>query len=233
MFTLIFRCIYNSTNQKTNMKKSVFTVFFALLGAGAFAQTSQGTMAVSGSVNFRNETIRNHSSIPTEHKVTNRAINLQPSIGYFVKDKLEVGLGIGLNRYSYKLEQEDDDTSGRNLNVSLNPYIRKYVALTDQLLLHGTGYATVGFGNSKIRNTADNTEEITQTSDNFGFGIYPGLTYFATPKIGFTASFGSLSFSRTKEKPNDSAQAERTTYRYDANLHPSSISIGFGYFIAR
>lgn len=215
------------------MKKLVVTAFFALLGAGAFAQTTQGTIAVAGSVNFRNETIRNHSSIPNEHKITNRTLNLQPSVGYFVKDKLELGMGIGFTRISYKTEQEDEGTSGRNLSVSLRPYVRKYVALTEQLQLHGTGYAAVGFGNSKLRNAAEDTDEITHTSNNFGFGIYPGLTYFATPKIGFTATFGSLSFSRTKEKPKDSAQSERTTNTYAADLHPSSISIGFGYFIAR
>ena len=215
------------------MKRLVVTGIFALLAAGAFAQTTQGTVAVAGSVNFRNETIRNHSNIPNEHKITNRTYNLQPSVGYLVKDKLELGMGVGFTRISHKAEQEAGNSSGRNLNVSFRPYARKYVALTDQLQLHGTGYAEVGFGNSKLRNAAEDTDEITHTSNNFGFGIYPGLTYFATPKLGFTATFGTLSFSRTKEKPKDSQQSARTNYSYAADLHPSSISIGLGYFIAR
>jgi long-subunit fatty acid transport protein len=215
------------------MRKFLAAALLAFAGTGAMAQTTKGTMAVAGSVNFRNETIGNHSGIADEHKITNRTININPSVGYFVKDGLEMGLGICFSRFSSKTEQDAGGTSGRNLNISFRPYARKYVVLAEQLQLHGTGYAVVGFGNSKFRNAAEDTEEVTHTSNNFGFGIYPGLTYFATPKLGFTATFGSLSFSRTTDKPKYSELSERTTNTFTADLHPSSISIGFGYFIAR
>lgn len=218
---------------KTNKRKLVATACFILLGAGAFAQTSEGTIAVSGNVNLRKEIIRNHSSVAGEHKLVGRTINLYPSVGYFVKDGLELGIGIGLSQYASKSEQEEGVFFSRNNNISFRTYARKYIILTEQLQLHGTGYATVGFGNGKIKNPSDSSSKLTQTSNDFGIGIYPGLIYFATPKLGLTATFGSLSFSRTKEKPKDSQQFDRTTNSFTANLHPSSVSVGFGYFIAR
>lgn len=218
---------------KTNQKKLVATICLSLIGAGAFAQTSEGSLAVAGSMNLRKETIRNHNSLPGEHKIVGRTINLNPAVGYFVKDGLEMGVGIGLSQYAAKTEYEENVNFSRNNTISLRPYARKYVALTEQLQLHGTGYAMVGYGNSKIKNTADNSSEVTHTSNVLGIGLYPGLTYFATPKLGFTATFGALSFERRREKPKDSMQSVRTTETFLANFHPSSVSVGFGYFIAR
>lgn len=215
------------------MKKLVATACFALLGCGAFAQTSEGSLALSGSMNFRKETIRNHNNIAGEHKVVGRTINLYPAVGYFVKDGLELGVGIGLSQYAAKTEHEENVYFSRNNTISLRPYARKYVALTEQLQFHGTGYAMVGYGNGKIKNTADNSSNVTHTSNVLGIGLYPGLTYFATPKLGFTATFGALSFERRSEKPKDSTQSVRTTDTFMANFHPSSVSVGFGYFIAR
>ena len=217
---------------KTDMKKLVATACFTLLGAGAFAQTSQGTITVSGSVNFRNETF-NNQNVSNDQRTIYRNISLQPSVGYFVKDGLELGVGVGFSQYSSKLKQEAGNITTKNNNLHLRFYAQQYVALTEQLMLHGTGFATVGLGYGKYKGVDDTSSELTGTTNDFGAGIYPGLTYFATPKLGLTATFGSLSFFRTKYKPKDSQQSDRTTNSFHANLSPSSVSFGLGYFITR
>lgn len=217
---------------KTDMKKLMATACFTLLGAGAFAQTSQGTITVSGYVNFRNEAYNNHN-VSNDERTIHRNISLQPSVGYFVKDGLELGMGIGLSQHTSKYKQEAGDIKHKNNNVSLRFYAQQYVALTEQLMLHGTGFATVGFGNRTYKGMDDTSSEVRETSNDFGIGVYPGLTYFATPKLGLSATFGSLSFFRTKYKPKDSQQSDRTINSFHANLSPSSVSFGLGYFIAR
>lgn len=218
------------------MKKIFTTALLAMLGAGAFAQTSQGTVSVSGSVNFRNESGKDlNSNMNT--RSSNRSISLQPTVGYFIGDGLELGIGIGLAQFTsiYKWDDGNEKSVSKNNNISLNPFLRKYVALTEQLQLHGTGYVSGGIGNHKTKRNDDDSAEVISTSTNYGIGIYPGLTYFATPKLGITATFGHLSYARSKTKPKKEGNG---TYPSDSNtftadLSPSSISIGIGYYIAR
>lgn len=217
---------------KTKLKKLVATASFVLLGAGAFAQTTQGTTVVSGSVNFSNET-REFNQPTNNTKYITRGISLAPSVGYFVKDGLEAGLSLWLSQQTSKNKQDEGDSFNRHNRIYFSPYIQKYVALTEQLQLHATGFATVGFGNSKQKNSDASSAKVTGTSNHFGAGISPGLTYFATPKLGFSANFGSLSFSHRKDKPKDSQYFPRTYNSLSANLSPSSINLGVSYFIAR
>lgn len=217
------------------MKKIFTTALLAMLGAGAFAQTSQGTVSVSGSVSFRNESGKDLQSTMGARS-TNRSIGIHPSVGYFTGDGLELGIGLGLSQSAYinKWDDEDERSVSKYHNISLSPYLRKYVALTEQLQLHGTGYISVGVGNQTSKGTDDDSAEVVSTSTNYGIGIYPGLTYFATPKLGITATFGRLSYARSKTEPKkDGYGNPGDSNTFTADLSPSSISIGIGYYIAR
>lgn len=206
----------------------------ALLGAGAYAQTSQGTVSVQGAVNFRNEN-RKVADSELGEMYSTRSVNLRPTVGYFLNDGLELGVGLGFSRSTSRYKWGEGENYTRFNDISLLPYFRKYVAITEQLQLHGTGYISFGLGNQTSKNSQDSSSKVTSTSTDLGIGIYPGLTYFATPKLGITATFGSLSYSRRKHKPKEDANhTYSTTYNtFSANLSPSSVSIGVGYFIAR
>ncbi|SIT74441.1 outer membrane beta-barrel protein [Pontibacter indicus] len=216
------------------MKKIFTTAMLALLCAGAYAQTSQGTISVKGAVNFKNE---NRKVTDSEYGElhSSRSVNLRPTVGYFLKDGLELGVGLGYDRSTSKYKWDDGENYTRFNDISLIPYVRKYVAITEQLQLHGTGYVSFGLGKQTSKNSPESSPDVTSTSTDLGIGIYPGLTYFATPKLGITATFGSLSYSRRKHKPKEDAyRTYSTTYdTFSANLSPSSVSIGIGYFIAR
>jgi hypothetical protein len=219
---------------KTNMKKIFTTTLLAMLGAGAFAQTSQGTVSVQGSVSLRNE-IRKELVDTLGNRNSYGSININPSVGYFVKDGLELGVGLGLYRYTNTYKWSDGKNYSRSNEISLRPYIRKYVAITEHLQLHGTGYVSFGLGNETSKSNEDSSPKVRSTFTDLSIGIYPGLTYFATPKLGITATFGSLSYSSRRNKPReDTYHTNPVTYNtFTANLSPSSVSIGIGYFIAR
>ncbi|WP_242917543.1 hypothetical protein [Pontibacter liquoris] len=197
------------------------------------AQTTTGTKVIAGSVSLRTETIKNNNGVASENSILNRTINLNPSVGYFVKDGLLIGIGVGLSQYASKLKQEEGHTISTNNSISFRPYIQKYFTITDNLLLHATGYASVGIGNGKYQGLNTSSNQVISTSRSVGLGLYPGLTYFATPKLGLTATFGSLAYTGTQEKPKDTQQSTRTYNTFTANLSPNSISVGVGYYLAR
>ncbi|MCJ8164277.1 hypothetical protein MKJ04_05435 [Pontibacter sp. E15-1] len=187
---------------------------------------------LNGRLSFSNEAKEYQE---TGYKNTWRGITVAPAIGYFIHDGLETGISSGINKVFSKNQFKTEETKLKVNNYSINPYIRKYLAITDQLQLHGTGYVSLGFGNSKYQSESDASPKLSHTTTSYGIGFYPGLTYFATPKIGFTASFGSLAFSRTKQRPEEDADVtESITYKsFTAALSPNSVSIGFGYYIGQ
>ncbi|WP_018479164.1 outer membrane beta-barrel protein [Pontibacter roseus] len=217
------------------MKRIFTTALLALLGTSAFAQTSQGTIAVSGSVSLRHE-VSKALEDTSGGKNGYRGINLNPHVGYFVQNGLELGVGLGLSRSTNMYKWDDGKSYIRSNEISLRPYARKYVALTEQLQLHGTGYLSVGLGNRTSKGNEEGASaEVFATSYTYGIGFYPGLTYFATPKLGFTASFGALSYSRGKETPKDDRQYVYPTdsHSFAVDLSTSSVSIGIGYYLTR
>ncbi|MCX2740283.1 outer membrane beta-barrel protein [Pontibacter anaerobius] len=78
------------------MKKLLAAAVFAFLGTSAFAQTSQGTVAITGSLSF-NSTNREDGS-----DLKSNSFSIGPSVGYFVADNLVVGLGINYSREASK-----------------------------------------------------------------------------------------------------------------------------------
>src|SRR5687768_4346243 len=99
------------------MKKLLATAIFAFLGAGTFAQTSQGTIVASGSVGFSKTTQDSDESQAI--KINTSYFNITPSIGYMIWNGLEVGALIG---YAYNSHEQvsDDDTFGVDYNTKTN-----------------------------------------------------------------------------------------------------------------
>ena len=210
----------------------------ALLGAGAYAQTipqtSQGSIVVSGSVNFSNETSENTSYDPAS-KNTYRSINLYPSVGYFIKDGLEIGTDIGLRHQTSISKTEELKTTSRTKTISLSPYVRKYIPIFEQLHLHGSAYASFGIGNTNAKNSLVSSSVVVSTHRTVAIGAYTGLTYFATPRLGLTATFGSLSYENSREKAKEGQASDwsRKSNFFSADFSPNSIGLGLSYFISR
>ncbi|MDX5418544.1 MAG: outer membrane beta-barrel protein [Hymenobacteraceae bacterium] len=220
------------------MKKIFTTALMVMLGAGAYAQTapqiSQGNMVVSGSANLGNYST-DYDNSPTNSKDITRSFRFNPSMGYFLQDGLEMGVSLGLYQGLTIYKRDSVESRSRSQNISFSPYVRQYIALTEQLQLHGTVYISASIGNSKYQQYEKSSYKETNTSKSYGIGFYPGLTYFASPKLGFTATFGDFSYSRSKSTPknNPHQTSPHTSNSFTANLSPSSINIGIGYFIAR
>lgn len=222
------------------MRKVFTSVALSLLCLGAFAQEgptqiSQGTVVLSGSVQY-NQLHHKPDQNPFNTRSISQSLYLSPSVGFMLRDGLEMGMGIGLHHLLSKSKWDEGESRSKSQALYLSPYARKYVALTDFLLLHGTGSVSIGFGRNLENGQQDDDYRLTSRSNSFRVGISPGLTYLATPKLGITASFGYLSYEVSNRTYLAYQHQSEHAYRdkgFYANLSSSSLGLGINYFINR
>lgn len=65
--------------------------------------------------------------------------------------------------------------------------------------------------------------------------INPGLTYFATKRIGIEATFGNIGYRLEKNNNNRESgfQSEMTTQQLNANFSLSSLSLGVRVYLGK
>lgn len=214
------------------MKKCLVTACLALFGAGAFAQTTQGTMVVSGSVGLTGQGYETQDSGWPIHTGNNTSFYVSPHIGTFYRDGVEVGIGAGFSFSRNSIGNDGEESTYKNYMFSLSPYVRKYFPITEKLFFTAGASAGAGFGRRSSRSTPDGS--FTNTSKEFSFGINasPGLVYFATERLGFSIDIGGANWSRR------TTTAEQTDYKttetsFRASFSPSSSTIGIRYIFNR
>ncbi|MBC5992332.1 outer membrane beta-barrel protein [Pontibacter cellulosilyticus] len=210
------------------MKKLFLSGLLALLGTGAFAQTSAGTISLGGSLGLYSGSMDENTS---ERKTSSYSIS--PYVGYFIKDGLEIGINtrLSFNSSTTETEGSGQEFKTKSFGYGIGPHITKYISVTDKLYFTANG----GFGLSGLRTkNPELDEELISTTSGYYIAASPGLTYFATTKLGFSASIGNIgyvSFTSTDKQ----AQPERETNssNFDFNFSPATATLGIRYFITR
>lgn len=213
------------------MKKILITVALTMLGTGAFAQTSEGTKVLSGGVNF------DASSTDYEdvfnRKETYTRLGIAPRIGYFIKNRLEIGVGLNYNHYSSTSKDSSNTKTwiGKHNDYNISPYLTKYWPLSERLFITGRASVFGGYTSSKSESlTADQKTRSTETS--FGATVVPGIMFFPRDKFGLGLSFGYLNYTHSTTKDRDTNH-KNTSNSVNLNLRSSSLSFDFSYFINR
>lgn len=210
------------------MKKLLVSCLLAMLCTGTFAQTSTGNFALGGSLSLFSGSNDYRSS---ESKGS--MYSLSPSVGYFVSDGLELGLNTRISYGSNTNRSEGADTEYREntFGFGIGPYLTKYISITEKL--HFTASGGLGYENSRTKNP-DIDEKLISTTTGFYVAAMPGLTYFATQKLGFSVAIGNIGYSRSTEVQEQTEPKRETEYSgFDFNFSPVSTSIGIRYFITR
>lgn len=118
------------------MKKVLFAAFLTICAQGVFAQINQGQWLVGGSAAFES---RKHGDGDAGKSTY---ISISPNAGYFVIDKLAVGLRTTFE--SIKFKDEDDASS----TFAAGPFVRYYfLPLGDKVNVFADG--TFAFGSVK------------------------------------------------------------------------------------
>ena len=213
------------------MKKILIALSFLPLGLisnNSSGQISSGTVLVGGSVGG---SISSGSSATNKQEFKNTTFSFSPTAGFFIANNLAVGLNSGV--YWQKQKTQSEITS-KYSSYNFGPFVRYYKFLGEKTALFGN--ATVGFAksNSKLRNN-DNEFVTVEKTNNFGASITPGLTYFATSKVGLEITLGSISYFKNSNEYNseETPADKRNDSGVGANFGLNNAALGIKFYLAR
>ncbi|GAP43230.1 hypothetical protein SDC9_23399 [bioreactor metagenome] len=194
------------------MKKILFLIAVLLAGnlMVAQAQTEKGKWLLNGSSRLSfdsgKEKYKSGSTTSDSYKFTR--LTFEPQVGYFVIDKLPVGLLIELSRESWK-DPEDDDKSVYSSFI-VGPFVRYYITDLDGLWPYAQ--AAVGIGSYKERWIPGEGDSQDDKSSLFGYRLGVGATYFVNDRVGFDVYLG---YGNDTEKYTYEDEVSRDTdYKY-------------------
>lgn len=202
------------------MKKLLLAGAVALFGLSN-AQMTKGDWVISGNttLGFNNvsTTIKAGGESVDGPKVN--TFSVTPSVGYFVIDKLAVGIDLGFTTATTKFEGLKATTT----NFSVMPTGTYYFTNDSKFvpfLGAGIGYASVknkGTGDFMGAPTSNET-----TTDGLAWKVKGGVTYMATQSLGVNLGVSYDQFSNKETYMNTDVKTNVKTF---------GVNVGFSYFI--
>ncbi|KUY20318.1 hypothetical protein BAZ12_10125 [Elizabethkingia miricola] len=176
------------------MKKNLLIGAFALLGFAASAQTEKGSWVVGGStsIGFNNVSTKVKSDNTTFDGPKVNTFTIAPSAGYFVIDKLSVGLDLAYTNATTKY----DGAKTTSNTFAILPTATYY--FTDNTVIKPYLGAGIGYA-SNTEKEEYRGKSNKYTVDGFAWKVKGGFAYFFTPSIA--ADLG-LSYSQFSNKDN-------------------------------
>lgn len=153
-------------------EKGKWYVGTANLGMG-FAGTEEGTF-VTGFSKFKNGDVKT------------TMYGLAPEAGYYITDKVSLGVGIYYNH----LERKNGDLKQKNELFGFNVYGRYYMCGTDKFNF----YMQAGF------DLANNNPHGAESNTYWAAGVNPGISYALSERFTLTGAFGFLGYQKFASK---------------------------------
>lgn len=202
------------------MKKLLLAGAVALFGLSN-AQMTKGDWVISGNTGFGfnnvSTTVKAEGQSADGPKVS--TFSLTPSVGYFVIDKLAVGIDLGLASATTKYEGAKSTTTSFSVMPTATYYFTndsKFVPF----LGAGIGYASVknkGEVNFMGLSSSDET-----TTDGLAWKVKGGVTYMATQSLGINLGVSYDQFSNKETYMGTDVKTHVKTF---------GVNVGFSYFI--
>ncbi|MBC8052845.1 MAG: porin family protein [Sphingobacteriaceae bacterium] len=193
------------------MKKILLLAVFAVAAFTVSAQTEKGKIMLGGSISAGTS----KSDVSGAKSAT--SFSIMPKAGYFLANNIAAGLGLG---YGY-----DKDGTGKDETISISPFGRDYISLSDQFKFFAELSVPLQFGTSK--NAAG--DKIAE-STSIGAALAPGFAFFPTKKIGIEIAFGGISFQNIKTEDsagNKIDAASGNSFNVLGNLMSTNVGIQF------
>ncbi len=164
------------------------------LFAAVNAQTEKGSWVIGGSttVGFNNVSTKYSAGNSSSTEPSVSTFTLTPSFGYFVQDKLAVGLDLGF----VSMSQKDGDYKYTANTLSAMPTVTYYFKSATNLVPYlGAG---VGYASTKLTEKYDGESE-SETVDGLAWKAKGGLVYLINQNIGVDlgASYNQYSNKET------------------------------------
>lgn len=169
------------------MKKLLLLGAFAAFGLVS-AQNSEGQ-----SEGFKGKWfVMGQAGFNTTLDGTVNSYSILPAVGTFIAPTVAVGGAVG---YAGSSVKNSDVSNGLFV---VQPLVRKYWGITDNLYIFGQASVPLGFG----KNTDASGTDTKYTA--YGIEVAPGLDYFLSSNWSIEAQFGVLGWSGTSVKDGGS-----------------------------
>lgn len=149
---------------------------------------------------------------------------INSSYAYAISDNLFLGVGLG-----YSHNKRETDVNGvlendvTNNSYQVFPYVRYYKGIGKKLafFIHGE----VRYTHFENEFNALNSGE----SDNFFFGVRPGLTLMLNKNLALETTIGSLGYSTGKIE-NEGTSVETSFSGFNLSLNSADLFFGLSYY---
>jgi outer membrane protein W len=196
--------------------KTIFALLFALtLSMASYAQTGKNTFFFGSSAgmsgNYGKSATINGTTVDGAKSFN---MSLTPRLGYFFTNNVAAGLEMDFtHRYS-----KGGENSARTNQILAGPFARFYAPLLENRAAAFL-FGSLGFG------TAGNSSEGQASSATLlGIGFGPGLSFFATERVGLETQL-RFDFVNTTATANEQTAVNNAT---GVNLQ-----VGVHYYIGR
>jgi hypothetical protein len=226
------------------MKKTVLIILLSISSLNLFSQLNKGETVVSIDGNYLKTNTEN-GVLTNQDASQIKNLNLGASVGYFVADRIE--LGVGIDYYWEKESRTNSLMLGDLYQTELmdlksngflpHIYLGYYYPIVDRLYLSGKlkfGYGKMkSESNTLIAGRSNNgslelsqatpsftrSQEETYEADLFNAEIVPELTWFISPKIGLSLGLGGVKHMLLDWESDNSS--------WSVNFDPAYWNFGF------
>jgi hypothetical protein len=219
------------------MKKLSALIVAALFASYVHAQTSKGTVALTATFGYSQTT----GSAEKEeygglYKSESHSYTFAPSLGFFVKDNLELGASVYINDYKteslspYYASIHRLSTEGVRKNF--RAFARQYKFLTPKLAVYGmlsAGLYKEAYSYSSHHTGTQIQKYVSNNSySTISAALSPGLTYFASNSLGLSVNLGALTYSRRKvDDKITSVYMDFPEQHYDTKYNSNILELDF------
>ncbi len=198
------------------MKKILLVAGLALFGT-ASAQMEKGSWVIGGSTTLGFNNVNTKYSAGSE-SVSEPAVStfmVTPSVGYFVQDKVAIGLDLGFTSISQKDGADKYTVSSLSLMPTATYYFKGATNLVPYL---GAG---IGYASNKSTETYDG-RTYTDTADGFAWKAKGGLVYLLNQNVGLDLGLGYNQFTHNETENN---------VDYKTTVGTFGVSVGVSVFL--
>ncbi|GAA4923058.1 hypothetical protein GCM10023313_28930 [Mucilaginibacter defluvii] len=191
----------------------------------AFAQTEKGTQNIGASFAIQNTDSKNtyfNGVGNTTDKNKLNAYSVSANYGYFIADKLDIGVSAGYDFQENRQESDNSDYLQKYKGLFAGVQLRKYILFNDKVGIR-TGPSLQYSRDRQTSNFNEESDNVTTTNSYTG-RVGLDFVFYSTKHLGVTSNIANVSYSHSKSTGYNTGSANT----FSANL-VNYLNLGFFY----